>query len=61
MILQNSGGLIMENALEKFERIAALQPLINGKFEIKIMCNSSMINLMILFLYLLFSKELVEV
>lgn len=31
MLLQNSGGLIMEQALDQFKRIAAFQPVINGK------------------------------
>jgi hypothetical protein len=30
MMLQNTGGLIMENALTQFQRIAAFQPVING-------------------------------
>jgi hypothetical protein len=30
MMLQNTGGLIMENSLTQFERIAAFQPVING-------------------------------
>ncbi|RWS15351.1 Solute carrier family 41 member 2-like protein [Dinothrombium tinctorium] len=30
MLLQNTGGLIMHSALDKFERLAAFQPVING-------------------------------
>ncbi|RWS29138.1 Solute carrier family 41 member 2-like protein [Leptotrombidium deliense] len=30
MLLQNTGGLIMEGALDKFKRLAAFQPVING-------------------------------
>ncbi len=30
MLLQNTGGLIMENGLSRFESIAAFQPVING-------------------------------
>ncbi len=50
-MLQNTGGLIMENALTQFQRIAAFQPIINGN----VISFSFVIQLIVLLLHWFFS------